>query len=93
VANVLTIDRQTDADWYTAGDYVLFYTPADGLQFRQIASVSGNQLTLAVYGPGIAYGTGSVIWPCRECIREAAGINFVAVSEDSQEEKFHYLTL
>ena len=80
-ANVVTIDRAADADFFRAGDYV-YFSSGLGDQFRQIASVDGDELTLEPDGGAIAYLTG-----------DTAGATFEAPSEDSQSEPLTYATL
>jgi hypothetical protein len=92
VANQVTVDRTPDEDFFRAGDYVLFSSNL-GDQFRQIASVSGSTLTLEPDGEALAYLTGATVWPCRACVRDAAGASFEVASEDSQVEPLKYTSL
>lgn len=68
-ANVVSIDRAPDADWFVAGDHVYLHSTALGGQFREIASVAGSALTLVADGGAFAYLTGATIYPCRRCLR------------------------
>lgn len=92
VANVVVIDAVPDVDFFRAGDYVLISSTL-GEQFRQIASVAGQTLTLEAIGGQVAFLTGSTVWPCRACVRDGNGASFTAPSEDSQTEPLTYSTL
>lgn len=92
VANVVTVDRAPDDDFFRAGDYVLLSSTL-GDQFRQIASVAGSTLTLEAMVGSIAFLTGATVWPCRACVRNPEGASFEATSEDSQTEPLTFTTL
>lgn len=68
-ANVVTIDSDPRREFFAPGQWVYFYTVADGGQFRQIASAVGRILTLETHATPIAYGTGAKAYPVRRCKR------------------------
>lgn len=93
VANVFSMDRTGDADWFYPGDYVLLSSEALGDQFRQIASIDGNDVTLEADAEGEDYLTGATVWPCRACIRDAGSAVFRTSIENSDNETLNYSTL
>lgn len=93
VGDVVTTDRQSGPDWFTAGEYILLNSAAEGDQFRRIASASGATLTLEPDVDGIDYLTGATVWPCRACIREAGSASVSVAIEESQTESLSYITL
>lgn len=93
VANVVSIDRTPDADWFAAGDYVFFSDALLGDQFREIASVAGSALTLEPDGGAIAFLTGTRIYPCRACIRAPGSASVEVAGEDAALETMEVATL
>lgn len=69
VSDVVTIDSDPRREFFAAGQWVYFYTEADGGQFRQIASAVGRILTLETHATPIAYGAGAKVYPARRCRR------------------------
>lgn len=91
-ADTVTIDRTPDADWFTAGDWVFFTDPTLGDEFREIASVSGDTLTLVALGGSKAYLTGVTVYPCRACVR-ATRAEWQQDDIDASEESHKFSTL
>lgn len=93
IANVVAIDYEPDGDWFVAGDWILFDSPTQGQQFRQIASVSGASLTLAALGGAIAFNSGTPVYPCRRCLREGQRAEWIPPSDGNASEAMKFSTL
>lgn len=91
VANVVTIDREPDSDWFVPGDWVFFDSPTQGQQFRQIASVAGSDLTLS--GSGTAFSAGTPVYPCRRCLRDGQRAEWIPPSDGNASEAMKFATL
>lgn len=91
VANVVTIDRDPDSDWFVPGDWVFFDSPTQGQQFRQIASVAGADLTLS--GSGTAFNSGTPVYPCRRCLRDGQRAEWIPPSDGNASEAMKFATL
>ncbi len=81
VANVVTIDRAPNADWFVPGDYVLI-TDGATTQFRLISSVAGSALTL---NAGYAFDSGAKVYPCRKCFREGQATEWIPPGANATE--------
>lgn len=92
VADAVTIDRTPDADWFTAGEWILFVDATLGDEFREIASVSGDTLTLVALGGSKDYLTGVTVYPCRACVR-AGRAEWMRDDADATEESHKFSTL
>lgn len=92
VADVFTMDRESDADWFAPGDYV-FLSSDLGDQFRQILDSEGDTVTLVADVEGLAYEEGATIWPCRPCLRDAGSAIFKTAIEHSDTETLNFTTL
>ena len=91
VANVVTIDRTPDADWFVAGDWIFFDSATQGRQFRKIASVAGANLTLS--GSGTAFNSGTPVYPCRRCLRDNQRAEWIPPADGNASEAMKFATL
>lgn len=93
VSNVVSIDREPDADWFVVGDWLFFDSLTQGAQFRKIVSVSGASLTLEALGGAIAFNTGTPVFPCRRCLRDGQRAEWIPPSADNASEAMKFSTL
>lgn len=91
----VSISLLSSVDWFAAGDWVLLYeaSAAGTNQWRQIASVTGQTLTLVALGGSLAFGTGSSIAPARLCVRERGEAQADLYHETSEIESVNFRTL
>ena len=95
VANTFSMDREWSLDFFSPGDWVLFDSPTQGQQFRQIDSIgiTAQELVLVAMTGAIAFDPLTRIFPCRLCTRDNGGAEFQAASEITHTERLTYSTL
>lgn len=94
-SNTFSMDRVSSPDFFTPGDWILFDSPTQGQQFRQIDGIgtTDQELILVALVSGIAFNVLTPIYPCRRCARMGGNAEFDEASEDTHVERLSYQTL